>query len=134
MKNSIDILFYSVFVRVGKQYGGEEYPLGPSILATLLLSVMSISMIMSFMFVLKYWLGVIRFSVFPAWLFYVIVAAIMLLNYLMFIHKKQYLTIIEKYKDKDNKTRRKETLPYAAFFFLGLFSLPIVGFIYLLFL
>lgn len=81
MKNSLDTLFYSVFVRVGKQYGGEEHPLGPAILAVLLISVMFINMVMSFLFVLKYWFGVLQLIVFPTWLFYVIVVFIMLLSF-----------------------------------------------------
>lgn len=134
MKNSLDILFYSVFVRVGKQYGGEEYPLGPAILAMLLLSVMSISMIMSFMFVLKYWLGVMRFSVFPTWLFYVIVAVIMLFNYFTFIYRKRYLKVAERFKSLDKRRKKKTTFLWFLLFVLNSLSLPIVGYIYLLFM
>lgn len=134
MKNSLDTLFYSVFVRVGKQYGGEEHPLGPAILAALLLSVMSISIVMSFTFVLKYWFGVLQFMVFPTWLFYIIVALIMLLNYFLFVFRNRYLKIAERFKSLDERTKKKATLPWFLLFVLSSISLPVVGYIYLLFI
>ena len=134
MKNSLDTLFYSVFVRVGKQYGGEEHPLGPAILATLLISVMYINMVMSFLFVLKYWFGVLQLIVFPTWLFYVIVVLIMLLNYFLYVFRKRYLKVSDRFKPLDERRKKKKTLPWFLLFVLNSLSLPIVGYIYLLFM
>ena len=134
MRNSLDTLFYSIFVRVGKQYGGEEHPLGPAILSALLFSVMSINMVMSFMFVLKYWFRVSQFMVFPTWLFYVIVALIMLLNYFLFVFRKRYLKVAERFKSLDERGKKKTTRPWFLLFVLKSFSLLIVGYIYLLFI
>ena len=134
MRNSLDTLFYSIFVRVGKQYGGEEHPLGPAILSALLFSVMSINMVMSFMFVLKYWFRVSQFMVFPTWLFYVIFALMMLLNYFLFVFRKRYLKVAERFKSLDERGKKKTTRPWFLLFVLKSFFLPIVGYIYQLFI
>ena len=34
MRNSLDTLFYSIFVRVGKQYGGEDQKFAMKVLKT----------------------------------------------------------------------------------------------------
>ena len=122
MKNCINKLFYSIYIRVGKQYGGTEFTLGPAILATILLSIMSLSIVISIVFVLKYWFEILHFTVFPMWLFYIIVALIMLLNYFLFVYRKRYLNVAER------------TLPWFLLFVLNSLSLPIVGYIYLLFM
>lgn len=134
MRKKLDTLFYSIFLRIGKQYGGEDFPLIPSLLATLVLSVMSFSLMLSVTFVINHWchIQILRFT--PDWLLYSIFLGLLVANYFLFIHKKRYLAIMERYKNKDIKSRKKETLPYTIFFLLGLFSLVIVGFIYLFFL
>lgn len=130
MREILDTLYYLVFVRVGKQYGGEEHPLGPAILVTLLLSVMLISMVLSFVFVLNYWFGVLQFMFFPTWLFYVIVALIILLSYYLFVFRNRYLKVAKRFKSLDERTKKKATLPRFLLFVLNTFSLPIVGYIY----
>lgn len=127
-------LFYSIFVRVGKQYGGEEYPLITALLTTLLLSVTSFSLLLSALFVINYWFDISVFPFFPNWLYYGIVSVLMLLYYFLFIHKKRYLSILSDYKEMDGLSRRKKTLSYFLFFLFASFSLVIVGFVYLFFL
>ena len=134
MKNCIDKLFYSIYIRVGKQYGGTEFTIGPAILATILLSIMSLSIVISIVFVLKYWFEILHFTVFPTWLFYGIAAIIMLLNYFLFVYRKRYLKIAERYKSLDERRKKQTTLPWFLLFVLNSLSLPIVGYIYLLFM
>lgn len=134
IQNSLDTLFYSLFVRVGKQYGGEEHPLGPAILAALLLSIMSFSLVMSVLFVINYWCDVKIIHHTHDYLFYGITVVLMAMNFFLFIHKKRYLTIMESYNGLDEKEKKKKTLPWFLLFVLNILSLPIVGYIYLLFM
>ena len=121
-------------MRVGKQYGGEEHPLGPAILAALLLSVMSFIMVMSVLFVINYWFDVKIIHHTHDWLLYGVAIALMIIHYFLFIHKRHYLTIMESYKSLDEKEKKKKTLPWFLIFVLNSLSLPIVGFIYILFI
>ena len=134
MKNCIDKLFYSIYIRVGKQYGETEFTISPAILATILLSIMSLSIVISIVFVLKYWFEILHFTVFPTWLFYSIAVLILVLYYFLFVFRKRYMKIDEKFKSLDGMKRKKETLPWFLLFLFFSFSLPIVGYIYLLFM
>ena len=134
MNNSLDTLFYSLFVRVGKQYGGEEHPLGPAILAALLLSLMSFNLVMSVLFVINYWCDVKIIHHTHEWFLYGVAVALMIINYFLFIHKRRYLTIMESYKSLDVKEKKKKTLLWFLLFVLSTLSLPIVGFIYIYFM
>lgn len=134
IRRELNKLFYSIFVRVGKQYGGTESPLIPALLTTLLLSVTSFQIVLSVVFVLHYWCDVSVLPFLPNWLFYGIGGVLMIVNYFLFIHKKLYMAIIDDCKGLNDINRKKETLPYYLCFLLASFSLVIVGFIYLFFL
>lgn len=108
----------------------DEALLLSSIFAVFLLSFMNLMLIVSAVFVLKWYIGYdISINVKIA---YMVLAIIYMINGCVFFPKKRYAKIMKEYSQKEESALRKESIIYISAYVILLLSLVIVGFIYLL--
>ena len=107
----------------------DEALLLSSIFTIFLLSFMNLMLLASAVFVLRWYIGCdMSLDVKMALLF---LAVLYIINGCVFLPNKRYAKIMEKYAPKEESVLKQESIIYISTFVVLLFSLVIVGFIYL---
>ena len=126
--------YCKMFFYVNRKIRGNEVTdealLLSSILTVFLLSFMNLMLVISVVFVLKWYFGFdINIKIEIA---YIVLAIMFVINGCIFLPKKRYAKIMKEYAPKEKSALRKESIIYISAYVILLFSLVIVGFIYLL--
>ena len=124
-------MFYYVQKRMNGKDCGEKVVLINAITCAFLLSFMILMVVGSAFFILKWYCGIHNVDL-TLNMIYLISAILFFLNCIIFLRKKRYVKIIEKYDQESETISKKKSIIYFGLFLFMVFSLPIVGFIYLL--
>lgn len=126
--------YYKMFFYINRKIRGDEATdealLLSSIFAVFLLSFMNSMLVVSAVFVMKWYFGYnISIDVKMA---FMVLTVLCMINGCVFLLKKRYAKIMKEYAPKEECILRKESIIYISAYVILLFSLVIVGFIYLL--